>query len=68
MNQCDVAISTNSTNAVDCIMLAIVHDAFKDTTLDEPKRITNANPLPIDVRGSLDEQEAKEKGIQYRTL
>ena len=68
MNRGDVAISINSTNAVDCIILAIVHDAFKDTTLDELKRITNANPILIDVRGFFDEQEAKEKGIHYRTL
>ena len=51
MNQGDVEISICSTNVVDCIILAIVHDAFKDTTLDELKRITNANPILIDVRG-----------------
>ena len=53
---------------VDCIILAVAHDTFKNITLDALKSITNANPILIDVRGFFDGQEVKEKGIHYKTL
>jgi len=64
----DEAISTNPTNSVDCLILAVAHDAFKKIALDELRSIMNDNPILIDVRGFFDKQEAKEKGIHYKTL
>ena len=56
------------TNQLDCVILAVVHDAFKEVTLDKLKGIMNANPILIDVRGFLDGKEAGEKEFYYRTL
>jgi len=66
--------STNATNSIsstdpfDCIIIAVVHDAFRSITLDELKSIMNEGPVLIDVRGFLAEQEVEENGICYRTL
>jgi UDP-N-acetyl-D-glucosamine/UDP-N-acetyl-D-galactosamine dehydrogenase len=53
---------------VDCIILAVAHDVFKEIMLDELRSIMNDNPILIDVRGFFDEQEVKQKGIHYKTL
>lgn len=64
----DVAISINSTNQVDCIILAVAHEALVKITLAELKSIMNANPILIDVRGFFDGREAQERGFIYRNL
>jgi UDP-N-acetyl-D-galactosamine dehydrogenase len=65
-------LSTNdsrlATNLFDCVILAVVHDAFKNITLDELKGSMNDNPILIDVRGFFDERQAKQRGLLYRTL
>lgn len=60
--------STNLTNSIDCVILTVAHDAFRGITLDELKAIMNAKPILIDVRGFLNEEEARENGFYYRTL
>jgi len=63
-----VAISTNSTNQLDAIILAVAYEAFKEITLDGLKGIMNANPILIDVRGFFDNEEAQRKGFCYKGL
>ena len=63
-----MAISTNSTNQLDAIILAVAHDAFKEITLDKLKAIMNTNPILIDVRGVFDAERAKKAGFYYATL
>ncbi len=53
---------------IDCLLLAIIHDAFKNLTLEKLRDIMNSNPILIDVRGFFNEKEAAEKGFCYRTL
>lgn len=53
---------------LDCVILAVAHDAFKEITLSELKKIMNADPILIDVRGFFDRKEAEQERIHYRTL
>ena len=57
----------------DGIILAVVHDAFKDDgeeiSLDKLKTIMNSNPVLIDVKGYFNGSGSmEEQGIYYRTL
>ncbi len=57
----------------DGIILAVVHDAFKnedgEISLDKLKTIMNSNPVLIDVKGHFNGCESMEdRGIYYRTL
>ena len=53
---------------VDCVIVAVAHDAFKKIKLENIKKFMNNDPVLIDVRGMLDEEEAKRKGFYYRRL
>jgi len=53
---------------VDCIILTVAHDAFKQLTLYQLKRITNNNPILIDVRGFFNQEQATGHGFHYRCL
>ena len=53
---------------VDCVIMAVAHDEFKKMELDDIKKFMNDKPVLIDVRGMFDEQEARRKGIYYRSL
>ena len=53
---------------IDGVILAVVHEAFKEVTIDKLKGIMNDNPVLIDVRGFFDYQEAEKKEFYYRTL
>jgi len=68
----EFGLSTNdsrlATNPSDCVILTVAHDAFKNITLDELKVSMNDNPIIIDVRGFFDEQQAKKRGLRYKTL
>lgn len=52
----------------DCVILAVIHDSFKEITLDMLKETMDTNPILIDVRGFFNLGEAKEKGFVYRSL
>ncbi len=56
------------TNRVDCVILAVAHNAFNKITLDNLKAIMNNAPILIDVRGIFDAKKAKEMGFYYATL
>ena len=53
---------------VDCVILAVVHDSFKEVNLDELRGFMNSNPILIDIRGFFARKEAEERGFCYRTL
>jgi UDPglucose 6-dehydrogenase/UDP-N-acetyl-D-galactosamine dehydrogenase len=53
---------------VDCVIVAVAHDAFKKMKLEDLARMTNDKPVLVDVRGMFDEEEAKEKRFCYRRL
>ena len=53
---------------VDCVIMAVAHDEFKKMKLEELKRMMNAKPVLIDIRRMFDEEEARRKGIYYRSL
>ncbi len=57
-----------SARGMDCVVLAVAHDAFKNVTLDELKGFTKGKPVLIDIRGFYSRQEAEEKGFFYKSL
>ena len=58
---------TNAKN-INCVILTVSHDVFREITLEELKEIMNDSPVIVDVRGMFDEEEAEEKGFYYRSL
>ena len=52
---------------VDCIIITVVHDSFKNISLEKLKECMKSNPILIDVRGYFGE-EAKKTDLIYRTL
>lgn len=57
---------------IDCLVLAVAHDIFKDMSLDEIdnlyKDLRNDEKILIDVKSILDKKEIKEKGYSYWRL
>ena len=53
---------------IDCIILTVAHDAFKQLTLYQLKQIMNNNPILIDVRGLFNQEQATRHGFHYRCL
>jgi len=53
---------------VDCIIVAVAHDEFREIALDDLKEMMNDKPMLVDVRAMFDMVEAKEKGFYYKTL
>ena len=58
---------------VDCIIVAVAHDAFKNKPFLSTgsffrKKVLNDKPVLIDVRGRFDGEEASKKGFYYRSL
>jgi len=53
---------------IDCVILTVAHDVFREITLDELKKIMNDSPIIVDVRGMFDQKEVVEKGFYYRSL
>lgn len=56
----------------DAIILAVVHDVFKEDgreiNLDKLESVASPRPVLIDVKRCLDGDKAREKGFYYRTL
>ena len=53
---------------IDCMILAVAHETFKEITLDKLKSIMHANPILIDVRRFFESKQAEERGFYYRSL
>jgi len=60
--------SLSDISGVDCVILAVVHEAFKEISLDKLKDIMSADPVLIDIRGFLEPAKAEEYGFYYRCL
>lgn len=60
--------SPTQTSNVDCAILAVAHDAFREVGLDDLRSAMSSNPVLIDVRGFFDRAECERKGFCYRTL
>jgi UDPglucose 6-dehydrogenase/UDP-N-acetyl-D-galactosamine dehydrogenase len=53
---------------VDCVIVAVAHDAFREIAMGDLKETMNGNPVLVDVRNMFDGEEAEEKGFYYKTL
>jgi len=53
---------------IDCLVLTVIHNVFRNLTLEKLKDIMNSKPILIDVRGLFNKKEAMERGFYYRTL
>ena len=58
---------------VDCVVVAVAHDEFKNNSFLSTgsffrKKVLNDNQVLIDVRGMFDGEEAKRKGFYYKRL
>jgi UDPglucose 6-dehydrogenase/UDP-N-acetyl-D-galactosamine dehydrogenase len=53
---------------VDCVIITVIHDVFKELKLDELKQIMYEKPILIDVRGLFSDNEAKLSKFIYHRL
>jgi len=53
---------------VDCVIVAVAHDEFKQMKLEDLARIMNDKPVLVDVRGVFNGEEAERRGVCYRRL
>jgi len=53
---------------VDCVVMAVVHDAFMEIALDDLKEMMNDKPVLFDVRGVFEGEDARKNGFYYRAL
>jgi UDPglucose 6-dehydrogenase/UDP-N-acetyl-D-galactosamine dehydrogenase len=53
---------------VDCVIVAVVHDAFKKIKLEDVKKFMNNNPVLIGVRGMFDGEDVRRESFYYKTL
>ena len=56
-------------NNLDCIILAVAHDQYRDIDLEKLKKIyVDDNRILIDIKGVINEKCAIEKGYVYWSL
>jgi len=53
---------------IDCTIIAVAHDVFKDISLDEMRRFMSDTSIMIDIKRIFDEEKAKERGFIYLSL
>ena len=53
---------------IDCVVLTVNHDVFRQITLGDLKAVMNTHPVLIDVRRFFDETEARRMGFHYKSL
>jgi UDP-N-acetyl-D-glucosamine/UDP-N-acetyl-D-galactosamine dehydrogenase len=53
---------------VDAIIVAVAHDAFRSMNIERIRKLMNAHPVLVDVRGMIDRATAEENGISYYRL
>jgi UDP-N-acetyl-D-mannosaminuronate dehydrogenase len=53
---------------MDCVIVAVAHDAFKQMKLEDLARMMNDKPVLIDVKGMFDVEEAERREVCYRRL
>jgi UDPglucose 6-dehydrogenase/UDP-N-acetyl-D-galactosamine dehydrogenase len=64
----EVVRNLESVSGVDGVILTTAHAAFQDITLDTLRKVTNNDPILIDVRGFFNEKEAQKKGFYFKGL
>ena len=62
------APSLEDVSGIDCVLLTVAHDIFREITLDKLSRIMSRNPVLIDVRGFFQPEEANKRGFYYRGI
>jgi len=60
------AVESYNDESVDCVIVSVVHDEFKQISLSNLKNSMKENPILIDVRGFF--KQAKDHGFSYHTL
>ena len=60
------SVDSISDEHFDAVIITVVHDAFKQISLDELRDSMNESPILVDVRGYF--RNAKEHGFLYHTL
>ncbi len=60
------AVNSIDEKKFDAVIITVVHDSFKQISLDEVRESMNGSPILIDVRGHF--RDAKEHGFSYYTL
>lgn len=53
---------------IDCVVLCVGHQAFRQFSLSDLKAVMGPNPVLIDVRGFYNASEAEKMGFYYKTL
>jgi len=53
---------------VDCVIITVAHDEFKEMTLGDLAKMMNDNPVLIDVRGTFDAEVAEKMKFYYKKL
>jgi UDPglucose 6-dehydrogenase/UDP-N-acetyl-D-galactosamine dehydrogenase len=60
------AVDSIADEHFDAVIITVVHDAFKEISLDELRNCMNESPILVDVRGYF--RDAKDHGFSYYTL
>jgi len=60
------AVDSYNVESVDCVIVSVVHDEFKQISLSDLKNSMRESPILIDVRGFF--KNAKDHGFSYHTL
>ncbi|OYT28078.1 UDP-N-acetyl-D-galactosamine dehydrogenase [Thermoplasmatales archaeon ex4572_165] len=60
------AVDSYNVESVDCVIVSVVHDEFKQISLSDLKNSMKESPILIDVRGFF--KHAKDHGFSYHTL
>ena len=53
---------------MDAVIISVAHEQFRSLSFDEIARIMPDRPVIVDVRGFIDQDEARRRGIDYRRL
>jgi UDPglucose 6-dehydrogenase/UDP-N-acetyl-D-galactosamine dehydrogenase len=53
---------------MDCVILAVAHDEFKNMDLEELEMLMNSPPVLVDVKRIFDEELVNKKGFYYKTI
>lgn len=60
------AVDSIADESFDAVIITVVHDVFKEISLDELRNSMNESPILVDVRGYF--RDAKDHGFSYYTL
>jgi UDPglucose 6-dehydrogenase/UDP-N-acetyl-D-galactosamine dehydrogenase len=53
---------------MDAVIIAVAHRQFREMPLKQIRDLMNKNPVLIDVRGMVDQNQVKKNGIYYKKL